>query len=259
MSDRPLASVEPSDAAEPPVWRIRDRVGFEPCVGSRECLERRTQFRSSMLGRYVGDGGIVAGQTMAAVIPVAGADAATLRRRTNQSSRQASRKAERLGCSVREIDPREHLADIVAVNHSLDERCGKPMTAAYRRSLEEFEEEAATSIKFAMPKCDRHWDRWRGVFAGDGLLVGYARLRRHDDYLLYGQWLGHGEHLHHGVMHLLHHDVFEWATGNEPAVLDLRLIVYAAWLSGGDGLRFWKRASGFEPAMLVLDSESAVT
>ena len=259
MSDRPFASADPSDNAEVVVHRIRDRVGIEPCVGGRECLERRSQFRSSMLGRYVGDGGMVADQVVAAVIPIAGKDAETLHRRCNQFSRRASRKAVRLGCSVREIDPREHLPDIVAVNHSLDERCGKPMTAAYRRSLEELEKEAATSIKFANPQCDRHWDRWRGVFTGDGVLVGYARLRRHDDYLLYGQWLGHGEHLDHGVMHLLHHDILDWSTGDQPAVLDLRMLVYAAWLSGGDGLRFWKRASGFEPASLVLHPASMGT
>lgn len=211
-----------------------------------------------MLGRYVGVDEPEPGQVVAAVIPVAGEDEVALRARTNQFSRRAARKAGRLGYEVRAIDPREHLADIVAVNHSLDERCGRPMSEAYRRSLEELKAEAAESIKFATPSCDRHWDRWRGVFtAADGALVGYTRLRRHDDYLLYAQWLGHGGHLDHGVMHLLHHDILGWAVGEDPAIADLRLIVYAAWLSGGEGLRFWKRASGFEPALLVVDFEDA--
>ena len=256
MNDPRLAAEFSSESTAPPVRRVRDLVEIAPCHGGEECVERREQFRTSMLGRYVGIGVPGPDQAVAAVVPVVDADAAALAGRTNQFSRRAARKAERLGYEVRAIDPRAHLSDIVVVNHSLDERCGKPMSPAYRRSLAEIETEAGTSIKFASPSCDRHWDRWRGVFAaGGGSLIGYARLRRHDDYLLYAQWLGHGDHLDQGVMHLLHHDILRWVTGDDPAIADLRMLVYAAWLSGGEGLRFWKRASGFEPALLVLDPE----
>ena len=245
----------PAAEEDAPLVLIRPGLGISPCAGGATCHSYFEQMQKSLVGRYIGASGPFEGQIIAARIPVAGATLESLRSRTNQFSRRAARKAVRGGYEVRAMDPMEHLEGIVEVNHSLEERCGKPMTDAYRRSLEELRNEAEGSIKFASPMCGRHWDLWRGVFAREGNgLCGYARLRRNGDYMLYGQWLGHGDHLEHGIMHLLHHDILEWVTDTGSSeVKGLANLVYAAWHSGGAGLQYWKRASGFEPVRLILD------
>ena len=241
---------------------VRSDFGREGCVRDERCRWFRAQMRERLLGVYIGEGAPGPSQRMVAWMPVGRMNREDLVERMRRHSKSAAirqaRRAERLGHRCRAFDPREHVAELVAINQSLPERNHKPMSAAYLRSEAELSRDAATATEFQPPLCPRHWDRWRGVFNADDCLVGYARIRRNGTYALYAQWLGHGDHLAFGVMHLLHREVVSWLmSDDEPCVNGLEHLVYAAWLSGGSGLQQWKRAAGFDPAWLLLDPAEA--
>lgn len=239
---------------------IRPATGRPPCADHERCGWYRRQMGEKLVGRYIAESRPFPGQLIAAWMPVGAMDATDLEGRLRRHSRAAAlrqaRRAERLGHACRAFDPRERTTELAAINQSLTERNGRPMTAAYRRSAAELARDAETAVEFQPPVCSRHWDRWRGIFDPAERLVGYTRVRRNGNYALYAQWLGHGDHLGDGVMHLLHQQTAAWLiAGEDPAVLGVEHLVYAAWRSGGPGLQRWKRAAGFDPAWLVLAPE----
>ena len=56
-------------------------------------------------------------------------------------------------------------------------------------------------------------------------------------------------------MHLLHKSIILWLLDQtNEQVRGVENAIYAAWHSGDGGLQRWKVASGFEPALLILDN-----
>ncbi len=88
------------------------------------------------------------------------------RERIGRNARNMLRKADRL-YTYKLIDRSDHLDAIHAVNVSLPERQGRPMTAAYR-------ERPIPST--AEQLCRVHRDEWHAGFDAAGTLRAYARL-----------------------------------------------------------------------------------
>lgn len=249
------------DAGEidPALIEIDPGTGQAGCADAQRCRWYATQMREVLVGRYVGEGGPFPGQIVAAWIDLRGFDYARYCRGVRADAMRQARKAERAGYGCRLFDPREEIPGIVAVNLSLDQRCGKPMTEPYRRGVAEMRRDAETAVEFQPPVCARHYDLWWGVFApptqgAEGpFLVGYIRLRRNGNYALVAQLLGHGDHLAHGIMSLLHIRVMAWIGERVAAETQgLEHLIYAGYYSGRSGLQLWKKRFGYMPAYLVV-------
>jgi hypothetical protein len=239
---------------------VRTHVGAPPCSGHDRCRWYDRQMRDVLVGRYIAEHRDEPAPIVAALLPLSDLDwesyGSMIRRRYKGNAVRDARKADTAGLTCRPFDPIEHIDDIVAINHSSPERCGRPMTDAYRRSVEQMRSDAAEAVEFQAPVCDRHYDRWWGIFdpAREDALRGYIRVRRNGNYALYAQILGHAEDLRLGIMYRLHLAVMEWLLARaDEAVRDLAHLVYGGFDSGGEGLQLWKKKMCFAPAHLVLD------
>ena len=56
------------------------------------------------------------------------------------------------------------LSHIVSVNTSAPIRAGKPMTAPYKRDVDQLTRDMDTGEEFQSSMCNLHWDKWWGVF-----------------------------------------------------------------------------------------------
>jgi hypothetical protein len=223
-----------------------------------------------LVGRYIAEREPFEGQIVAARIDLRGLDydayIVRVKKRYKGNVIRDARKADRMGCSVKRFDPTAYIDDIVAINHSTDERCGRPMTEPYRRDVEQMQRDAERAIEFQPPVCPWHYDHWWGVFVPpaeggtDGhrnRLVAYIRLRRNGTYALYAQILGHADYLKHGVMYRLHFSIMEWLCARrDESAQGIEQLVYAGFYQGAEGLQLWKKKTAFEPALLVLDEKS---
>jgi len=151
----------------------------------------------------------------------------------HRTARKRSDRATRLGYGFREIAREEYCEDIFAINTSLEERQGRPMSKGYR--------EAQNFLPLQDYPCERHAIRTYGVVDDRGALVAYLWLYRSGDLALVSSILGHGEHLANDVMYLLFQGVVK-------AQADIGgYFVYNRHDSGTDGLRYFKDKLGFEP------------
>jgi hypothetical protein len=154
-------------------------------------------------------------------------------REEHRTARKRANRAERLGYQFREIPREEYGADIFAINTSLEERQGRPMSRGYR-----------VEPKFSpLPeyRCPLHAVRTYGVLDDRGTLVAYLWLYRSGELALVSSILGHGEHLDNDVMYLL----FQGVVGAEAR--HGGYFVYNRHDSGQDGLRYFKEKLGFVP------------
>ena len=151
------------------------------------------------------------------------------------STRQRVRKALKEGYTFEFIDRDDYLDDIFAINTSMEERQGRAMSESYRSKPNPFGPLPAYG-------CPRHQVRTYGVLK-DGHLVAYTWLYQVGEMCLFSTILGHGDHLHAGVMYLLIvetlRDVIETA--------GTKFAMYNMHISGTDGLRFFKKQIGFAP------------
>lgn len=245
-----------------PCISIVPGIGNSHCAKNEQCIWYEKQMQEKLVGKYIGVNQPFEKQIVSASIPLYGLTPSLLEQRMRKHSKAAAirqaNKAKRNGYVCKLIDPKEHIEDIVSVNLSTSQRAGKPMTDPYKRDFHQLRLDAQTAPEFQPSACDEHWDQWWGVFAPDSeSLLGYARIRRNGNYVLYAQWLGHHEYLQDGIMHLLHQSIIHWLLDQtDPQVKGVEHAIYAAWDSGDGGLQRWKRACGFEPSWLVLESET---
>ncbi|MCM8612187.1 hypothetical protein [Accumulibacter sp.] len=177
-------------------------------------------------------------------------------------SREA-RKAASLGYYCKPFSWRQHIPDIVEINHSKEERSGGRMRADYLKSVEEMGGAPQAPIPLTWPSCSYHWGIVLGVFLRvDGhrqgevptgeQLLGYISLRRYGNVVLYSQILGHGDHLQNSIMPLLHFEAVRWLLrADNTFAKGLRYLMYGGWESGGEDLRLWKKRVGFLPYFAV--------
>ena len=168
-------------------------------------------------------------------------------------------RAQRLGYSARFFDARLHAPDMFDVHTSKSVRGGKQLKQPYRASVEEIRADPNTSDDTV---CPIHQRSFWGVFRDEpghrqeevitgARLVAYLYLIRRGNHTFYGRIMGHGDHLRHGVMYLLHFSFLQRQMTEERH--GPRFVFYNAFHSGPkDGsLTTWKHRCLFEPRYLL--------
>lgn len=149
----------------------------------------------------------------------------------HRTARKRAWRSERLGYRVTEIERHRYVDDIHAINTSLAERQGRPMSAGYHVRPSASPDPVYT--------CPRHAVRPYGVLSGR-TLVAYLWLYRCGELALVSSILGHGEHLRNDVMYLLFVGMLEREIPHGG------FVVYNRHDSGTEGLRYFKSKLGFE-------------
>jgi hypothetical protein len=149
----------------------------------------------------------------------------------HRTARKRAARAERLGYRFAEIDRHEHEDDVFAINTSMPERQGRPMSAGYHDR---------PSFGANPCRCDRHHVYTYGVLTGSKL-VAYLWLYRCGELAMVSSILGHADHLPGDIMYLL-------VTEAIRAQVDFGgTLFYNLHSSGTDGLRYFKERIGFAP------------
>lgn len=149
----------------------------------------------------------------------------------HRTARKRAARSERLGYRFEEIDRAEYADDVFAINTSMPERQGRPMSGGY---LER------PRFSPNPMRCDRHHVYTYGVLTGDRL-VAYLWLYRCGELAMVSSILGHADHLEGDVMYLL-------VTETISAQTDLGgTLFYNLHSSGTDGLRYFKERLGLRP------------
>lgn len=144
-------------------------------------------------------------------------------------ARRRVRRATRLGYAPALFDPEEQRAELYAIRTSLPERQGRPMDAEFLDPDAELP--SGPQIEYL------------GIFR-DGTLAAYAQLQYAGEIVGMMDLFGHGDHLANGVMFLLVASVVDRALSTRPEV---RFVYYDMYFGAGDGLRAFKRHTGFRP------------
>jgi len=246
---------------------VRMKGAREACRRLPSCERYVRNARQRLVGRYIGRGGPGEGQVVAAVIDLRGRSyddyIGSVKRLYKGNVIRDARKSDRQGFTCKPFVRAMCLPDIVAINRSKPERCGKPMRNEYLKTVEAMGGAPAERLQLAPPDCPEHYDIWWGVFAPspghvqgdvvtDERLLAYIDLRRLGSLALYSLILGHGEYLQHGIMYRLHFTIMEWILKRQDAAArGIEFLMYAGYHQGSEGLKLWKKKTGFEPARLV--------
>jgi hypothetical protein len=242
-----------TEADAPRVGIVDIGTDLRECLHLSVCEYQRAEFNKKMLDRYVGASSLSPPPLTTAVIDIPSYDPETylqgVRKAHKGAALRQARKAERIGATCRRFELGENLAGVAAVNRSMETRSGGPMRESYLRSAAELAQDPGADEQL----CPVHFDHWWGCFDPEDQLLAYIRLRRNGNYALYAQILGHGSFLNAGVVYALHFAILEWILQADSAAAEgIDHLVYAAWVSGGEGLQRWKRGTLFAPTDLVL-------
>lgn len=256
------------DVLSLPQVRIDLQQGQCGCKKSAQCIWFENQMREKLVGLYIAEEQPFEKQIVAAWLDVKNLvfeEYVTRAKKLHKGSGvRNAKKAERQGFVCKPFFHDLFIPDIVAINHSKKERCGRQMSEPYRRSVEEMGGSPTRYQEVRPPDCPVHYDYWWGVFASepgyqqgevttDERLVAYIRLRRNGNYALYGQILGHGDYLKYGIMFFLHFSIVRWILARkDPCTVGLENLIYAGFYQGKEGLQLWKKKMLFEPAYLIL-------
>lgn len=149
----------------------------------------------------------------------------------HRTARKRILRADRLGYQAGVVQRHERADDIHAINTSMPERQGRPMSAGYH--------ERPSETPLPDYPCGRHAIRTYGVTDTTGTLVAYLWLYRAGELALVSSILGHADHLDNGIMYLLFAGMLEHEIPHGPGT-----VVYNRHDSGTDGLRFYKERCG---------------
>lgn len=231
---------------------IKTDIGRNGCIADERCKLYKQQMENVLVGKYFFSGESIESK----ILECAYIDLKfnsfneykeLVKKVSKGNSIRRANIAQKNGFYSKIIEPSQYIDQIVEINNSKEMRCGKEMTAAYQRTEVEVRNYAKTASEYKKNTCLKHYDLWWGVFAKDKL-VGYIRLRRNGNYVLFAQILGHGEYLSQNIMYNLHFSILEWLLNrNDQRAQGVRYVIYAAWESGGEGLQRWKRKMGFQP------------
>lgn len=151
--------------------------------------------------------------------------------------RNMVRKAERAGYTFERFRWNDRLDDIYAVNTSMDERGGKPMSASYRERPSSIGSEAF---------CAEHGRRYYGAFK-DGTLFAYLVLVVFGHFAVVNTILGHGDHLKDGIMNGL----IDFLARDLAAEGRVRYVNYLTLRGGRESLDSFKKRVGFAERQAV--------
>lgn len=189
-----------------------------------------------------------------------------LRKRSGNFCRDAL-KANRLGYRIESFDRSMRVNDIRAIHRS---RKVRSFGLVFEAIFPFHKENVTTSHSAAdgsQSPCGLHWDLAFGIFANpengsapDGArssrLVGYASLHRIGNVVTYADLIGHGDHLHDGIMMLLHTVIMEWLLDSENMYAKgLDYLANGTLERGNEGMFFWKKKALFAPYLVNLLEE----
>jgi len=265
--------LKPSTALDdtPPAYgTVTVALSGPRCAQAAPCARLADEVRGKLAGRYLGWPGTPP-EIVAAHLDLRGLSyddyVRQARHKYKGNSVRDALKAQRLGFYAKLFPYALHVPDVYDINHSLDVRCGRPMSEAYRRGVEELGGWPQGHMAWAEPECPLHYDIWWGCFTRepghrqgevvtDERLVGYIRLRRIGNVCHYGQILGHGDFLRHGIMFLLHFEIMRWILDPRlPCAQGIEHLFYAGYFQGTSGLRFWKTKLLMAPRQLMVASD----
>lgn len=184
-----------------------------------------------------------------------------LRKQSGNFYRDAN-KARRQGYTTQPFEYRNHTPDICEIRKSLKTRAFGPVIDAFILTIDALGGAPTILAPIERPQCPRHWELFFGVFLDqpgyrqgeitlNKRMVAYARLHRIGNTVRYAEFIGHGDHMRHGVMMLLHIQLLEWLLDNDnPLAHGVEFITYGAIEQGNNGLFFWKRKALFTPHVL---------
>ena len=130
----------------------------------------------------------------------------------------------------------EHLQDIYNINISSRERQGRPMTEAYFNY---------PLLQSTDTECTEH----RKIFIActkNEKIYAYCELYLIGEMSEISTILGHKNYLKDGIMINLQVAIVEISRSN-----NIKALVYYEMDSGTEGLKYWKRASGYKPIKLT--------
>jgi len=138
-----------------------------------------------------------------------------------------AKRARKRGYTFAPIDRNAYVDQIHAINTSLTERQGRPMSAAYTTRSEHFDQ---------LPNY-----RYYGVFSPCGKLVAYANMGYYGDFAALAQLMGYRNN--DGIMHLLIVDLVSSLITEGRA----RFLMYDTYFGASAGMQSFKRMLGFQP------------
>lgn len=148
------------------------------------------------------------------------------------------RRAKKLGHVVEAFDPAEHLEAIMRINTSAGERQGKEVSSGYTDQAQ-------------VERYNSRPGAWFGAFDSDHVLRAYTHVPVFRDFFLYSRILGEAARLDDGIMYLLVHDTIEHMSTQFAETGFPHWAMYDMYIGGTDGLRQFKRRSGFTPARVT--------
>jgi len=171
-------------------------------------------------------------------------------------------KAKKMKYYCKEFARQNHIVDIVDINLSSEIRQGRKMTSSYQKSVEEMGGYPAVEAEIPELISNTDYNKLFGVFSPqenhkqgklslDCKLCGYISFTRMGEISLYGQILGHCDHLKNGVMYLLNEFIVNLVSAKDtPDFRGIKYIMYGSHCSGTDGLKMWKKRTLFKPYYL---------
>jgi len=153
----------------------------------------------------------------------------------HRTARKRAQHARILGYTFREFARELHVDEIHAINVSMPERQGRPMSAGYL--------ERPSFSPLPDYPCVRHAIRTYGVFAPGGALVAYIVLYVCGDVAMVSQILGHADHMKNDAMYLLVAGTLRDTLERSGPVT----VFYNRHDGGQDGLRYFKERLGLGP------------
>jgi glycosyltransferase involved in cell wall biosynthesis len=138
-----------------------------------------------------------------------------------------AQRARKRGYIFAPIDRNAYVDQIHAINTSLTERQGRPMTAAYTFRAQHFDQ---------LPNY-----RYYGVLAPCGKLVAYANMGFYGDFAALAQLMGYRNN--DGIVHLLIVDLVSSLITEGRA----RFLMYDTFFGASEGMQSFKRMLGFRP------------
>jgi hypothetical protein len=199
-------------------------IDHPACIRAAGCVSFSVPLHSQLsTGRY---------DWPASILPL---DGVSVYLATHRTARKRARHARTLGYTFQPIRREQHEDEIHAINVSMPERQGRPMSAGYlkRPSFDPLPDYP----------CRRHRIDTYGVVAPDGALVAYIVIYVCGELAMVSQILGHADHLKADIMFLLAVGAFRATLGRSGPVTAF----YNRHDSGGPGLRFHKERLGFAP------------
>jgi hypothetical protein len=148
--------------------------------------------------------------------------------------RRKVRIAEKKGYRGKIIDPAAHFKEIMDVNRSSPERQGMKMPSGYTEEEEVRSYNSRSGI-------------WFGIFDSEGILRAYCHMLMGGNYYIYSRLLGDGRRLNDGIMFLLMRDTMQLMHQRLLRTGHPRWAMYDMYLGALEGLREFKRHTGFSP------------